>query len=314
MLGRISNAFTLWFAFILLSLSYWKQHQTNDSTHQHRCDLLSFYYLCRTGNNDNNLEIIVSMVVICFHFTIFVVLETTRPLTRPPSERLWFAFILLSLSYWKQHYGTFPKGLHVVICFHFTIFVVLETTFAMTFLSFNQLWFAFILLSLSYWKQLIYWYTYRWICCDLLSFYYLCRTGNNLPYKKTNCLWLWFAFILLSLSYWKQPRQRPWFSLGRCDLLSFYYLCRTGNNFDDTRPRHVWVVICFHFTIFVVLETTIRLLVRDRVLLWFAFILLSLSYWKQHLQWHFYLLISCDLLSFYYLCRTGNNGAFIHLW
>ena len=41
-----------------------------------------------------------------------------------------------------------------------------------------------------------------------------------------------------------------------CDLLSFYYLCRTGNN----RARRGWqgaqVVICFHFTIFVVLETT----------------------------------------------------------
>ena len=42
-------------------------------------------------------------VVICFHFTIFVVLETT-----------------------VRHICT--NGLLVVICFHFTIFVVLETT------------------------------------------------------------------------------------------------------------------------------------------------------------------------------------------
>ena len=42
-----------------------------------RCDLLSFYYLCRTGNNPQPLTISVLVVVICFHFTIFVVLETT---------------------------------------------------------------------------------------------------------------------------------------------------------------------------------------------------------------------------------------------
>ena len=42
------------------------------------CDLLSFYYLCRTGNNKERLRLIPSQVVICFHFTIFVVLETTQ--------------------------------------------------------------------------------------------------------------------------------------------------------------------------------------------------------------------------------------------
>ena len=42
------------------------------------CDLLSFYYLCRTGNNVSRQALIVTDVVICFHFTIFVVLETTK--------------------------------------------------------------------------------------------------------------------------------------------------------------------------------------------------------------------------------------------
>ena len=41
------------------------------------CDLLSFYYLCRTRNNDHGAGRIEELVVICFHFTIFVVLETT---------------------------------------------------------------------------------------------------------------------------------------------------------------------------------------------------------------------------------------------
>ena len=45
------------------------------------------------------------------------------------------------------------KSYAVVICFHFTIFVVLGTTHRK--------------------------YNIEVDCCDLLSFYYLCRTRNN---------------------------------------------------------------------------------------------------------------------------------------
>ena len=41
-----------------------------------------------------------------------------------------------------------------------------------------------------------------------------------------------------------------------CDLLSFYYLCRTRNNLLCDEDGKCVVVICFHFTIFVVLGTT----------------------------------------------------------
>ena len=44
------------------------------------CDLLSFLYLCRTGNNSQDLVNILASVVICFHFCIFVVLATTNSL------------------------------------------------------------------------------------------------------------------------------------------------------------------------------------------------------------------------------------------
>ena len=145
------------------------------------------------------------------------------------------------------------------------------------------------------------------MCCDLLSFYYLCRTGNNFVYMLGLSILLWFAFILLSLSYWKQ---RLWSIKGLsygCDLLSFYYLCRTGNNLSAWPYRMVLVVICFHFTIFVVLETTKDAKTTSQGALWFAFILLSLSYWKQLLNPAPFVPFSCDLLSFYYLCRTGNN-------
>ena len=297
----------LWFAFILLSLSYWKQRFPLYPSGATGCDLLSFYYLCRTGNNCNRQP--------AFH------------------TWLWFAFILLSLSYWKQQQNYKLKSnsrcdllsfyylcrtgnnyndlrgllLHVVICFHFTIFVVLETTEEVNTALVRLLWFAFILLSLSYWKQLPQPEEWREARCDLLSFYYLCRTGNNTTVTPCRTFSLWFAFILLSLSYWKQlGRAPPFFTIG-CDLLSFYYLCRTGNNEVTGSNFTGTVVICFHFTIFVVLETTPLPNCPRHQLLWFAFILLSLSYWKQPGRALHFITIGCDLLSFYYLCRTGNN-------
>ena len=250
------------------------------------------------------------MVVICFHFTIFVVLETTASRDFLSSSRLWFAFILLSLSYWKQPFGWHTLRKEVVICFHFTIFVVLETTGQGNRQENQLLWFAFILLSLSYWKQLLRRGQISRLGCDLLSFYYLCRTGNNYI-CELYCCWsvvicfhftifvvlettllhafridaLWFAFILLSLSYWKQLADDAVVLPYGCDLLSFYYLCRTGNNVQLVPACKVIVVICFHFTIFVVLETTAAG-AEDKP-------------------------ACCDLLSFYYLCRTGNNLAHI---
>ena len=374
----------LWFAFILLSLSYWKQPRLFSADNFPSCDLLSFYYLCRTGNNIAFSGTSPRCVVICFHFTIFVVLETTSLPQTSRISPLWFAFILLSLSYWKQltvirrcsrmccdllsfYYlcrtgNNFPFVHHiqllVVICFHFTIFVVLETTCFFGGSDNDVLWFAFILLSLSYWKQLIivaadtsqgcdllsFYYLCRtgnnvsplhpmdttlWFAfillslsywkqrapgrpnktggCDLLSFYYLCRTGNNEPVRRGGRKPLWFAFILLSLSYWKQLHLQWRGEIPCCDLLSFYYLCRTGNNCFVRVCGTPAVVICFHFTIFVVLETTMNALILLTFLLWFAFILLSLSYWKQHTGSIAIETASCDLLSFYYLCRTGNN-------
>ena len=123
------------------------------------------------------------------------------------------------------------RALHgVAICFHFTIFVVLGTTEQPCALLYLRLWFAFILLSLSYWKQP----PGKWIgfanSCDLLSFYYLCRTGNN----HTAARWKHYAvvicfhftiFVVLETTDCQQDGRIPC-----CDLLSFYYLCRTGNN------------------------------------------------------------------------------------
>ena len=83
-------------------------------------------------------------------------------------------------------------------------------------------------------------------------------------------------FVVLGTTLMKESTEKK-----RCDLLSFYYLCRTRNNAFLTAPLRNPVVICFHFTIFVVLGTTDEHWIYDK--------------------------ICCDLLSFYYLCRTRNN-------
>ena len=42
------------------------------------CDLLSFHYLCAIRNSGNILYIVWKLVVICFHFIIFVLLGTAH--------------------------------------------------------------------------------------------------------------------------------------------------------------------------------------------------------------------------------------------
>ena len=145
-----------------------------------------------------------------------------------------------------------------MICFHFTIFVVLGTT-----------------------KQ----YLIRSkTSCDLLSFYYLCRTRNN-PYaihSATASVVICFHFTIFVVL--GTTHVAILLTLFSCDLLSFYYLCRTRNNVKSYDNPQDLVVICFHFTIFVVLGTTLR-------------------FPPYHPA-------GCDLLSFYYLCRTRNNLRF----
>ena len=142
---------------------------------------------------------------------------------------MWFAFNLLSLTYWKQHKFDTVSRLAVVICFQSIIFDILKTTLETASLIQSS--------------------------CDLLSIYYLWHTENNkIVYLQKKRL-LWFAFNLLSLTYWKQP--------------IVHY---------DNLPH---VVICFQSIIFDILKTTRQRYGLYRHLLWFAFNLLSLTYWKQ---------------------------------
>ena len=117
----------MWFAFILVSLKY-RKHLS----------------ISRNGN---------TCVVICFHFSIFEVSETSYSAVIRSLKKLWFAFISLSLKYRKHHAYTLRCTPQVVICFHFSIFEVSETSWGSYAQSLGQLWFAFILVSLKYRKH-----------------------------------------------------------------------------------------------------------------------------------------------------------------
>ena len=297
----------LWFAFILLPLPYWKQPEVFVEAVHIGCDLLSFYYLCRTGNSLAKLKPCPCPVVICFHFTTFAVLETAGGGEHRPCAPLWFAFILLPLPYWKQHDVAKGNLTFVVICFHFTTFAVLETAISQRYWTHTGLWFAFILLPLPYWKQRIVGYDWRYCVVICFHFTTFAVLETATPRRWRSASLLWFAFILLPLPYWKQRKPVIQVCGECCDLLSFYYLCRTGNSHVGRELRQVGVVICFHFTTFAVLETAVRGSRFPGLGLWFAFILLPLPYWKQRITLLLQGTRRCDLLSFYYLCRTGNS-------
>ena len=186
-------------------------------------------------------------VVICFHFSNFEPLETAPKPHLFQNGRLWFAFILVTLSHWKQpsfseisnifwlwfafilvtlsHWKqpsiACPTPWAVVICFHFSNFEPLETAIEQLILDFRMLWFAFILVTLSHWKQ-------PYLCRYILNMVVICFHFSNFEPLETAQFpqagftdQLWFAFILVTLSHWKQPLGSREENIRSCDLLSF---------------------------------------------------------------------------------------------
>ena len=117
-----------------------------------------------------------------------------------------------------------------MICFQISIFEPLETTASPSISNMIQLWFAFKLVSLNHWKQLVAlkMHSIRVVICFQISIFEPLETTvfNN----RTSFYVLWFAFKLVSLNHWKQR----W-----------------------SRLAIIWqVVICFQISIFEPLETT----------------------------------------------------------
>ena len=140
---RFYERIELWFAFKLVSLNHWKQPNTS--------------FMVRRN------------VVICFQISIFEPLETTMNHSTCYITKLWFAFKLVSLNHWKQPFPLATSSGSVVICFQISIFEPLETTLDLLVPEPVSLWFAFKLVSLNHWKQLVLFIIYPHFCCDLLS-------------------------------------------------------------------------------------------------------------------------------------------------
>ena len=131
--------------FVLLGTAVWYTIR-----YSFCCDLLSFHYLCAIRNSISLSVNILLVVVICFHFIIFVLLGTA-----PIAGKLFLSRCdLLSFHYLCAIRNSNPDNEEyywiVVICFHFIIFVLLGTAEKLPTFTRLALWFAFISLSLCY--------------------------------------------------------------------------------------------------------------------------------------------------------------------
>ena len=161
-----------------------------------------------------------NLVVICFQISIFEPLKTTQRWRYSAARMLWFAFKLVSLNHWKQQQSNQKYPCHVVICFQISIFEPLKTTNRRSGNRGGRLWFAFKLVSLNHWKQLLHfgWHIKIVVICFQISIFEPLKTT-----KADRCNWqsmLWFAFKLVSLNHWKQLFWLRNNRSTRCDLLS----------------------------------------------------------------------------------------------
>ena len=145
----------------------------------------------------------------------------------------------------------------------------------------KELWFAFKLISLSYWIQPKSHFASWLSSCDLLSNLYLCHIEYSSRGFSVHIRPLWFAFKLISLSYWIQQAVEEGVGIGSCDLLSNLYLCHIEYSRLEKKEDLITVVICFQTYIFVILNTALLTFCALVYPLWFAFKLISLSYWIQ---------------------------------
>ena len=220
----------LWIAFNFLSL--WRQEQPGRRSLADcsRCELLSIFYLCDVRNNKHKKSTHKFFVVNCFQFFIFVTSGTTAAYLRLVNGLLWIAFNFLSLWRQEQHLQHNQQHKAVVNCFQFFIFVTSGTTHINFTVWKIALWIAFNFLSLWRQEQLRRSPLFDWVCCELLSIFYLCDVRNNKPNlhplrrSVVNCFQffifvtsgttglarlrcrhvLWIAFNFLSL--WRQEQ------------------------------------------------------------------------------------------------------------
>ena len=166
----------MWFAFKIVSLTYFIHRSKICKEASARCDLLSKLYLWLTSYINIHLRNNAYCVVICFQNCIFDLLHTSPIFGADYNDELWFAFKIVSLTYFihlKTLCNTNQRGCDllsklylwltsyicrynsslcdiVVICFQNCIFDLLHTSFDDIFLNEKELWFAFKIVSLTY--------------------------------------------------------------------------------------------------------------------------------------------------------------------
>ena len=133
---------------------------------------------------------------------------------------MWFAFKLVSLNHWKQQLWSLHLSATVVICFQISIFEPLKTAWTQWKQWKQQLWFAFKLVSLNHWKQLLLVLIYInvVVICFQISIFEPLKTALFSLFIFFCSLW--FAFKLVSLNHWKQLSLINYYNYQSCDLLS----------------------------------------------------------------------------------------------
>ena len=147
-----------------------------------------------------------------------------------------------------------------MICFQFSIFEPLDTTLPGAIPGQMGLWFAFNLVSLNHWTQLLYAKRSGRDVVICFQFSIFEPLDTTLLKEKNENGMLWFAFNLVSLNHWTQP--------------------------NNPKASNYNVVICFQFSIFEPLDTTEISAVDVTDGLWFAFNLVSLNHWTQR-KWRY---------------------------
>ena len=166
--------------------------------------------------------------------------------------------------------------------FHFSVSLGYKTTALAFFMSYLELWIAFIFQYLWDTKQLLLILMCRILCCELLSFFSIFGIQNNvgfelvkvwnvvncfhfsvsLGYKTTTFMniksggMLWIAFIFQYLWDTKQQELKRIRSSTCCELLSFFSIFGIQNNILKVMAETLAVVNCFHFSVSLGYKTT----------------------------------------------------------
>ena len=206
-----------------------------------------------------------------------------------------------------------------MICLKISTFVVSTTTPDVPTKVRIVLWFA--------WKYLPLWYqqqlggkvnmTILVVICLKISTFVVSTT--TFWVRSFIAIGLWFAWKYLPLWYQQQQSTHWHIRYISCDLLENIYLCGINNNRELAISLTEPVVICLKISTFVVSTTTKGVLLRDELLLWFAWKYLPL--WYQQQRYHTsitpVLVVICLKISTFVVSTTTstqNSSTYFWLW